>query len=675
MAQIKKFIIVIPFYKNEKYIHFFIDWYKKNISEHKLIDQVVVINDYPLSHSKYLQKKCAENNFKYILNKRNIGYLESANIALEIARSKNKHLVLMNSDTLPYGNFLSELYSCFISDSNLGIIGPRSNNATINNLYDEPRLIKNKNSINEFISDFLNFKKLAPKISYTPVITGFCFCIRNDIVKIFGDFDTLFSPGYEEENDYCFRVSQRGIRVGIANHAFVAHLEGMSFSISGGNRDRLKLENYQKILKKHPYFPDLLSQYNSSENSKAVRKISLSLKSGDDILVDASNLGAYFNGTNKLICEFLIALNKLGYSVDLIANQTAIKFHKLHRLTNLRFLDKPSKIYKYGIRIGQPFDVISLRTVTDHSIFSTCIFFDVIAADCPQLSSASLSKIWASMPHSFTSISFISTYSKDQFIGKFGNGNSRLEVALLPLVTRPAKQKSMNAKEGNKEIVIIVGNQFKHKGIDIALTELPKIKNRIYYALSETFETKRDDVKFLPPGYISEDKLSSLMNAAKFIIFPTFSEGFGFPILEALQYKKDIYCRALPPFIEIYNSIDHQLKHFIKFVPNFKLDGSMINLKPRKNPGVFFNNYVDYVKHVIETSHNIPASELFEHSKLQFKLTDQTNTYEKYNNFLDVILYPANKFISKYKPLHNLCKKIAKHFGINPPIGTVRIKF
>jgi hypothetical protein len=333
----------------------------------------------------------------------------------------------------------------------------------------------------------------------------------------------------------------------------------------------------------------------------------------------------------------------------------------------LRFLDNPSRIYKYGIRIGQPFDVISLRTVSDHSIFSTCIFFDVIADDCPQLSSEGLNKIWALMPYSFTSISFISEYSKDQFIGKFGNGNSRLEVALLPLVTRPAMQKTMNAKDGNKEIVIIVGNKFKHKGIDIALTELPKIKNRIYYALSETFETKRDDVKFLPPGYIPEDKLSSLMSAAKFIIFPTFSEGFGFPILEALQYKKDIYCRALPPFIEIYNSIDHQLKHFIKFVPNFKLDGSMINIKPRKNPGAFFNNYVDYVKHVIETSHNIPASELFEHSKLQFKLTDQTNTYEKNNNFLDLILYPANKFISKYKPLHNLCKKIAKHFGIRPP--------
>ena len=70
-------------------------------------------------------------------------------------------------------------------------------------------------------------------------------------------------------------------------------------------------------------------------------------------------------------------------------------------------------------------------------------------------------------------ISFISAYSKDQFIVKLGHDNSRLQVALLPLDTKPAIRKYLHQTDSKKEIVVIVGNKFKHKGVDIALKELP----------------------------------------------------------------------------------------------------------------------------------------------------------------------------------------------------------
>lgn len=673
MPKIKKFIIVIPFFKNEKYIDFFIDWYEANTSEHKLIDQIIIINDCPLNTSEYLFKKCKENNFKYILNEKNIGFIGSANIGFNIAKSKNKHLILLNSDTFPYGNFLSEFDSCFALDSNLGIIAPRSNNATICNLYNQPRYIKNKNLINKFISDFLKFKKITPKISYAPVVVGFCFCIRNDLLKIFGEFDPIFNFGYEEENDYCLRASKRGIRIGIANHAFVAHFEGRSYT-NFKDRDRIKLKNSKILLKKYPYYPKLLLQYSSSINYKIIQKISYSLDNDEDILIDATNLSAYFNGTNKLICRFIIALNKLGYRIDIIANQAAIKFHKLYRLSRLKILNKPVKIYKTGIRIGQPFSFSDLNRVPVHSIFSTCIFLDTITDDCSQLSSEipDLKNIWSMMPHFFTNISFISSYSKDQFVKKFGNDSSRLQVALQPLYTKPVIRKSLHLTESMKEIVLIIGNNFNHKAIDIALRELPVISNRTYFVIGEDFETQREDVKFFSPGYISEDEMASLMIAAKFVIFPTLSEGFGFPIIEALQYKKHIYCRALPPFIEIYNSINHRLQKFIKFVPDFRLDGNFIDVKIKKNSKVFFNNYVDYASHILQATYNISVEELHEQYRMQFFFKNPDSNSD--GNILDLLIYPLNKFIRRVLPsIHKKIKKKALRLGLNAPKSRVTI--
>jgi hypothetical protein len=207
------------------------------------------------------------------------------------------------------------------------------------------------------------------------------------------------------------------------------------------------------------------------------------------------------------------------------------------------------------------------------------------------------------------------------------------------------------------DIVLVIGNKFKHKAIDMVFEELPSVENRIYYVLAEEYETGRDDVKFLSPGLVEETEMASIMRAADFFVFPTFSEGFGFPILDAIQYKKVIYCRALPPFIEIFNSLDKEQRKLIKFVPNFKLDPHDSLVANNPTSSIFFADYLCYVDHVIKNATKDPSEDIYQRLKnREFHL--RAYSYRIKRTITLVFLYPI------YSVLINIpyMKKFIKYF-------------
>lgn len=52
-------------------------------------------------------------------------------------------------------------------------------------------------------------------------------------------------------------------------------------------------------------------------------------------------------------------------------------------------------------------------------------------------------------------------------------------------------------------------------------------------------------------GFLSDEDLAALMAQAHGLLFPSFAEGFGYPLVEALQAGKSVIASPLPPFGEI----------------------------------------------------------------------------------------------------------------------------
>jgi GT2 family glycosyltransferase len=591
-------VLVIPFYKNEAFIENIGQYFSLNADERELFSEILVINDCPDSpQSSYLETTSNRYGFNYLANTQNVGFLLSANIGIERAIKQNAHVVILNSDTIPTGGCFSELLSVFEFDSMVGCVCPRSNNATIANLWPQSIFANNKSDVDELAQVAQTISTKMPKISYTPVINGFCFAIRNSVILNFGGFDEDFIPGYEEENEYCLRISESGYKVAIANHSFIGHLEGRSFSLKPG-RSELMQDHYQKIIGKYQYYSDRVAGYFSSIEKKAIDILSAGTWPQDSmgILVDGRVLHCHHNGTMKVIRDVVVELSKIGYKVDLIANRAAAKFHNIENIEGVSLVDGPRSYYDIGIKIGQPFEYHSLLTVPLFSKCSVNIFFDTIGIDCINLYDQKINDYWRSLDDLYSLVFFISDHSKEQFMKRYHPVSTECIPLLLP--TRIEKKTKKYQPIISQKYIFVVGNKFKHKGLDIALTQLPKKIGIKYVLLSVELKTERDDLIFLKPGLLTDEEIASLYQNCEEIIFPSFSEGFGYPLLEALQYGKRITCRPLDSLLEIYESIPIEYQKLVNFVNDFS--GNNTEITTIKKVKLSSHDEAEYVSKILE---------------------------------------------------------------------------
>ena len=82
-----------------------------------------------------------------------------------------------------------------------------------------------------------------------PTAVGFCMLIKNVVLRQLGVFDPVYSPGYNEENDFVCRINRHGYSAVSAHHAFVFHDESSSF---GPRRKALDQRNRQVLDTRYP---------------------------------------------------------------------------------------------------------------------------------------------------------------------------------------------------------------------------------------------------------------------------------------------------------------------------------------------------------------------------------------------------------------------------------------
>jgi alpha-1,3-rhamnosyl/mannosyltransferase len=72
--------------------------------------------------------------------------------------------------------------------------------------------------------------------------------------------------------------------------------------------------------------------------------------------------------------------------------------------------------------------------------------------------------------------------------------------------------------------------------------------------LSEEAQSYSDSIapgRIILPGYISDEEKAALYRNARLFVFPSLYEGFGIPLLEAMNYNVDIIASDIPIFREI----------------------------------------------------------------------------------------------------------------------------
>ncbi|HET9795989.1 MAG TPA: glycosyltransferase [Thermoanaerobaculia bacterium] len=187
-----------------------------------------------------------------IRHERTLGYVASVN---EAARVPRGDLVLLNSDTIVTAGWLEKLAAAAASAAEIATATPFSNDAALCSLPFPFRAnaIPAGWDVDRFASRVEErSERRYPRI---PTGVGFCLYVKRRWLDRLGLFDEAFSPGYGEENDFCFRALKAGGRHVLDDATFVFHEGGASFGSATARRRRRAM---RLLRARHPeYLPTI----------------------------------------------------------------------------------------------------------------------------------------------------------------------------------------------------------------------------------------------------------------------------------------------------------------------------------------------------------------------------------------------------------------------------------
>jgi len=209
------------------------------LSQYDNLEIIVVDNASQDGTQSYLTQWARESNKrKLILNPDNRGFAAANNQGLAIA--SGEYLILLNNDTYVTPGWVRTLLSHLRRDGTIGIVGPVTNN------------IGNEAKIDIGYDDMEEMRSISS--SYTrrhmgmnrPLRTAAFFCVMmsKETFRRVGPLDETFGRGFFEDDDYCRRIEQIGMRIVCAEDVFIHHHLSASFNkLKSADREKLFEEN------------------------------------------------------------------------------------------------------------------------------------------------------------------------------------------------------------------------------------------------------------------------------------------------------------------------------------------------------------------------------------------------------------------------------------------------
>lgn len=289
------------------------------------------------------------------------------------------------------------------------------------------------------------------------------------------------------------------------------------------------------------------------------------LRKNYNIGIELSFLEPIYNGTSEyaisLLTEMVEILSQRNISFQIIADVRVIeKFHLEkfadHTIESSRMEEN---FYKLLFVPQQIFSLSSLEKVNRNCFQYVFTMLDVIALRCRYLGP----------PLIFDSVGSLSYKYSDNVLGLSKNASLDIESFFTErmiykkvtpvLLTKEILQDEIKDDPQflEKDYILLIGNGFKHKAIEKTLTELFETNLNIIVIGNEHLSEKfKDRFKFYTSGMISNETMDLLYQNSSLILYPSFYEGFGLPVIASLQLGKRVLVYDTPVNRELKKEFD-----------------------------------------------------------------------------------------------------------------------
>ncbi|MBV9155890.1 MAG: glycosyltransferase, partial [Acidobacteriaceae bacterium] len=517
----------------------------QSLREHVPVDcSVFVLDDgTPNDSVRACCIQYAFENLTYARSERNRGFVATCNWGWSDIAPKHHDILLLNSDTKVTAGFLQEMLRVLYLHERHAAVCPRSNNATI---YSVP----------------LNTPGIPPEESYwiwqtihpdlpdytlMPTAVGFCMLVKSVILDRFGFFDEVYSPGYNEENDFICRINRYGYSAVAANHAFVFHYENSTF---GARRRGLERRNSDILRDRYPEYEGAVTEYVQYSLDPLERFAGLRRQSRPAILYDLFHLMGHHSGTSEFALNLLREIHTLiEDECDLVVGLSERGRFFAPELNGYRFFeDRPGSemLFDLVFKPCQIFTWADFRRMTRLSPRVALTLQDIIAVRCNYLTSVDRKTIFAKTVELADKVFTISSYTHSDYKAFFRKDFD------AQVIHHGSNLGSTNSEILPSEHILLMGNSYAHKGVLDALPHLLEFGPIAVLGGDPPDEPLPRHVKWHLSGTLTRSHMRELFAKARLLVYPSHYEGYGLPIVDALTLGK--------PVIALDTEVNRELK-------------------------------------------------------------------------------------------------------------------
>ena len=167
-----------------------------------------------------------------------------------------------------------------------------------------------------------------------------------------------------------------------------------------------------------------------------------------------------------------------------------------------------------------------------------------------------------------------SNYVRNRLIKSFPSTKVKAEVIYEGVDQNTAKASQKKSLVGDtkqilhkykikKPYLIYIGNYYPHKNVENLLQALQFVDRKYHLVLAgqrnifldrilKIAQSLKVENRLIITGFVPNKDLSVLYKQAEMFVFPSLSEGFGLPGLEAMASGCPVVCSNIPVFKEIY---------------------------------------------------------------------------------------------------------------------------
>lgn len=471
----------------------------------------------------------------------------AANEYIEKIARDNHHLLVLLEPVLLSDEALSLLASAFDIDPYFGAVMPRLSHAATGEVL----------KLSPYLGD-PDIPALPPGVLQSvpshyilPEAVNSCFLVRNSLLTNLNRLDESYRTLAGAFQHYLWRARRCGFRCAVINRAIVPVRSTRSFVVDRMDANRLHRE--------HPDFG--LGKSEFAQHSLHVhegllgRALSPNRSKSRTLLIDGRSLPIQVNGTLDAFLGLCTAISRLNHDwvITILAAPALAEAHKLAaRFPNWKLIHElTSGYFTVALRPSQPWDIGCMIDLHQVGLFNIYTILDNIAWDILYSAAPGLGATWNFLAAHADAIIYISEFSRDRFEARFPDARATPGY-VSHLSFDPADYTSSKAEPTHRsESILIVGNTFDHKNlaptVDLVSAAFPS-QHIIAFGLKQHGNPM---VQPLESGEVAQAEVDRLFQEAKLVVFPSFYEGFGLPVLKALSSGSTILARESDLLYEV----------------------------------------------------------------------------------------------------------------------------